>query len=550
MDLPTFFEKVKNSISSVLKKETTRRAVRSQTTTWIRFKKGEEYVNLAFNSRMTPVYMLNDIDSLVQSMINHMHQQVENPALRDSKFVFDSIMHMDISVHRLNLTRGFSYIPLPDWLARKKAIINPKNLDMKCFKWSVIAASKWEEIDRDHQRVRKLRRYADEFDWNGMSYPVSTKDISKFETRNRIGINVLALDGRMPYICRKGGDYERVVNLMIIEDGDKKHYVAIKSLERLLSKMNSKHNPSQHFCSNCLQGFSDIRSRDDHYEYCRSNESVRIEMPTRNPIVEYSKGQHQFKVPFIMYADFESILEPIQGVSNDPNQSSTRGVNVHKPSGWCLHSKFAYGLVKEPTTQYRGSACVERFCEHIISEAKRLYTSFPEVPMIPLTKEQLKEFKRATEYHICSKSFGDKGKVRDHCHYTGEYRGAAHYGCNLRYKIPNYIPVVFRNLAGYDAHLFIRELAKYTKDMGVIAKNIEDYISFSIKVEVDKYADKNGEEKYKELELRFIDSFKFMSSRLDSLVNNLSKGGHELWGFEEYSDKQRELLVRKGNLPI
>ena len=335
---------------------------------------------------------------------------------------------------------------------------------------------------------------------------------------------------------------------MVIEDGDKKHYVAIKSLERLLSRMNSKHNPSQHFCSNCLQGFKLEESRNNHYEYCRSNESVRIEMPTRNPIVEYSNG-HQFKVPFVMYADFESILEPIQGVSNNPNASSTRGVNVHKPSGWCLHSKFAYGSVKKPTTQYREANCVEKFCEHILSEAKRLYTSFSEVPMIPLTKKQLKEYKNATKCHIYFKPFGDKGKVRDYCHYTGIYRGAAHFGCNLRYKIPSYIPVVFHNLAGYDAHLFIRELAKHTTHMGVIAKNVEDFISFSIKVEVDKYVDKNREEKSKEIELRFIDSFKFMSSSLDSLVNNLAKGDHKFWGFEEYNDKQRELLIRKGIYP-
>ena len=420
---------------------------------------------------------------------------------------------------------------------------------MKCFKWSVIAGLKWEEIDRDHQRISKLRRYGDEFDWSRMSYPVSTSDINKFETRNRIGVNVLALNGRTPYICRKGMDYERSVNLMILEDGEKKHYVAIKSLERLLSMNNSKHQESQHFCNNCLQGFKTQESRDNHYEYCRSNESVRIEMPTRNPIVEYSKGQHQLKVPFIMYADFESILEPIQGVSNNPEQPSTKGVNAHKPSGWCLHSKFAYGKIKSPTTQYRGSDCVEAFCEHIISEAKRLYSTFPEVPMIPLTREQLKEFKQADKCHTCFKSFKGQGKVRDHCHYTGMYRGAAHYGCNLRYKIPSYIPVVFHNLAGYDAHLFIRELAKYTKDTGVIEKNMEDYTSFSIKVEVDKYVDKNGEEKYKEIKLRFIDSFKFMSSSLNSPVNNLAKGDHKFWGFEKYNDNQKELLIRKGIYP-
>ena len=198
MDLPTFFSRTKDSISNVLKRESARRAVRSQTTTWIRFMKGNEYVDLAFNSRMTPVYVLNDIDSIVRSMIDHMSQQVENPALRDSKFIFDSVIHMDISVHRLNLTSGSSYIPLPDWLTKKKAIINPKNLDMKCFKWSVIAALKWREIDRDHQRVSKLRRY-DNLDWSGINFPVSIRDISKFELRNRISVNVLALDGETPY---------------------------------------------------------------------------------------------------------------------------------------------------------------------------------------------------------------------------------------------------------------------------------------------------------------------------------------------------------------
>ena len=85
--------------------------------------------------------------------------------------------------------------------------------------------------------------------------------------------------------------------------------------------------------------------------------------------------------------------------------------------------------------------------------------------------------------------------------------------------------------------------------MGVIAEKVEDYISFSIKVEVDKYIDKEGNERSKEIELRFIDSFKFMSSSLDSLVNNLAKGDHKFLGFEEYSDRLCELLIRKGIYP-
>ena len=116
----------------------------------------------------------------------------------------------------------------------------------------------------------------------------------------------------------------------------------------------------------------------------------------------------------MMYADFESILEPIQGASNNPNVSSTRGVNIHTPSGWCVYSHFSYGNLMNPLIQYRGPDCVNVFCKHIISEAKRLYDSFPEKPMAPLTKSQLKEYKWATKCHICFKPFSKKKrKVRD-----------------------------------------------------------------------------------------------------------------------------------------
>ena len=198
----------------------------------------------------------------------------------------------------------------------------------------------------------------------------------------------------------------------------------------------------------------------------------------------------------------------------------------------------------------RGLDCISKFCEHIIAEARHLYKSFPEKAMEPLTKAQMKNYNRAIKCHICFGPFKkDNRKVRDHCHYSGKYRGAAHSLCNLQYKIPSYIPVSFHNLAGYDAHMFIKELTKHGSKIGVIAKNTKDYISFSINVEVDKYIDKNGGERSQEITVRFIDSIKFMSSSLDSLVNNLALGGREFFGFENYSNHQRGLLIRKGIYP-
>ena len=162
---------------------------------------------------------------------------------------------MDVNFHRLNLTRGSSYLPLPDWLAHKKAIINPKNSDLEYFKWAVIAAMRWEEIGKNPEQITKLKRLENDFDWTGVGFPVLFRTIKRFEYQNQISINVLAVEDRQIYICRKGGDYDRVANLMLITENNHKHYVAIKSLSRLLSKQNSKHKEAQRICLNCLQGF-------------------------------------------------------------------------------------------------------------------------------------------------------------------------------------------------------------------------------------------------------------------------------------------------------
>ena len=326
------------------------------------------------------------------------------------------------------------------------------------------------------------------------------------------------------------------------EKFNRRHYIAIKSLSRLLTKKNTKHTTAQHHCTNCLHGFPTEISRNKHERYCRINEPVTIQMPTREPYVKYSKGQYQFKVQFAMYADFESLLtEPFK-------EEKERGmVNIHKRSGWCVKPEFAYKKVNEHIKTYRGKDCFEKFCKHIISEARRLYRSFPELPMEPLTSKQIQVHSKAKVCHICLEVFAIKDrKVRDHSHYTGKYRGAAHSNCNLQYKIPSYIPVIFHNLSGYDALLFIRELSKHTDSMGVITKNKEDCMSFSIKVKVGTRIDKYEKEVPIEVDLRFINSYRFMSSSLDLLVNNLNRGNHKFKGFDGYTRKQRSLLIRKG----
>ena len=409
IDVDTFFNRIRKRLIELIERELkTRTSARIQTTAWIRFvrddKEGQEKVELAFNSLMTSVYRGSEMDQIVDGMIANMKFQIENPALLNSRFVSDEFLYLDVNFHQLNLTRGSSYLPLPDWLARKKAIVNPHNDGKECFKWSVIAA---EKVGMKHpQSVSNLRKFNDNYDWSGLEFPVSIKDIGKFETRNDISVNVLAVEGRDIYIHRKGWRAGREINLLIVSEDGIQHYTAIRSLSRLLSSKNSNTKCKQHFCMNGLQGFTQELSRDQHQAYCEDNESVRVKMPKQGSTIEFKDGQNQFRVPYIMYADFESILELMDPVEpGSPNQPYTNEVNHHTPSGWCVYSKFAHGDVDDPLRTYRGKDCMETFCNYIKGEAHRLYHLFPELPMDPLTKKQWKKYKRSTKCHICYKPF-------------------------------------------------------------------------------------------------------------------------------------------------
>ena len=251
-------------------------------------------------------------------------------------------------------------------------------------------------LERSDQTLQSEYRISNltpiNYNWTGLEFPVAVNKINRFEKNNpSIAVNVLAIGkGKELYVCRRSKHFnrEQAVNLLLLEDKEKRHYVAIKSLSRLLSRENSRHDGSQHFCINCLQGFHSEESRDRHFEFCSDNDAVRVEMPESGSVLKFHDGQYQFKVPFIMYADFESILQPISGCSDNPDNPSNRKINQHVPSGFCVYSKFAYGEVENPVKLYRSEDCVEVFCKYIKEEAKRLYQMFPRKPMNGLTKDQ------------------------------------------------------------------------------------------------------------------------------------------------------------------
>ena len=211
-------------------------------------------------------------------------------------------------------------------------------------------------------------------------------------------------------------------------------------------------------------------------------------MPTKNnDIIKYNHGEKSMKLPFVIYADLECLLEKMSTCINNPNESCTTKINKHTPSGYSIFTHCSFDKSKNKLNYYRGKDCVKKFSKDLREHASKII-NYEKQKMIPLTIEEKIYHNKQKICYICKKEFNNNDtagpssleckknyKVRDNCHYTGKYRGAAHNICNLRYKVPKEIPIVFHNGSIYDYHL---------------------------------------------------DSYRFMSSSLSKLVDNLSEGIH------------------------
>ena len=150
--------------------------------------------------------------------------------------------------------------------------------------------------------------------------------------------------------------------------------------------------------------------------------------------------------------------------------------------------------------------------------------NYREHEMIPLTDKEIKFYEDQKDCHLCKKEFcydeNDKNrfklyqKVRDHCHYRGKFRRAAHSICNLRYKVPKEI----HNGSTYDYHFIIKQLAEeFGGQFECLGENAEKYITFSLPMK--KEHDNGKKSIYR---LKFIDSYRFKKGKLSDLVDNLS----------------------------
>ncbi|XP_054008688.1 uncharacterized protein LOC128892337 [Hylaeus anthracinus] len=267
------------------------------------------------------------------------------------------------------------------------------------------------------------------------------------------------------------------------------------------------------FYCRCLHYFSSSEKLEAHTVDCEKMNECAIVLPD-DESKWLSFDNYIRKERFVVYADLECILEKTD------REAPRSTYQHHKVFNIAYYVQCAYDSSLSVYQCHRDANCVSWFVKELknLAHFVKLILS-NNIQMDDITSEQQEAFRNATHCHICEKPFGENDtRVRDHCHLTGRYRGPAYSNCNLNYTNSFCIPTVFYNLSGYDSHFIIEEITIAFEDaVSVLPITKEKYISFTKSVK-----DPNGPSRNC-IQLRFIDSYKFLSTSLNKLASFLDK---------------------------
>ena len=391
-------------------------------------------------------------------------------------------------------------------------------------------------------------------------------------------------------------ELERHVNLLLTEQDGVWHYSTIKNFNGLMRTQYTNYHGKYFFCYSCLHGFAakeneksrkDCKLLQEHVKYCKQQKAQRISYP-QNKNAEFTNIQKTLKQPFVGYADFESILErtkrtnasqeeeevktsispiDVENLDEATTKREKKEFEYQSHTGASYFTKFVSvdpdfaipehdGFEFPQKNTYVGENAAENFLDYVQTVAEKIYKKYIQKPKEMIyTESDIKIFENSNECHICKNKLvrqilhchreaettcslcNDDPPdiiVRDHCHITGVFRGAAHQSCNLNYRIiPKRwkLPIFFHNLRGYDGHLLIRAVQKRHGSIRVIPTNMEKYLAISIG------------------QVQFLDSLQFTMKSLDNLVGTLDSSDFKYTRAFFPNEEQFHLMTQKGIFP-
>ena len=194
--------------------------------------------------------------------------------MKGSDFIFNGVNYLFYDLNRITISQGGSYIESPKWRKDKKCTINQKNTDNKCFQYATTLALNFNNIDKHHQRISKIKPFINNYNWNNINFPTAKKDWNKFELNNKnIALNILYVPFNtkkieIAYKSKYNLIRDNQIILLMISNGENWYYLAVKSLSRLLRGISSNHN-SDYYCLNCFHSYRTENKLNVHKKYVK-----------------------------------------------------------------------------------------------------------------------------------------------------------------------------------------------------------------------------------------------------------------------------------------
>ena len=245
---------------------------------------------------------------------------------------------------------------------------------------------------RNPQRISKIKPFIDQYNWKDINFPSTSKDWKKFEQNNEIALNILYVPHNTRKIqvgskSKNNLTCDKQVILLMITNGENWHYLTVKNLPGLLRGITSSHK-EDFYCLNCFRSYRTRNKLQVHKKICENHDYCNVEMSTKvNNIIKYNQGEKYIKLPFVVYADLECLLEKMSTCQNNPNESSATEINKHTASGYSFFNHCSFDKLINKVDYYRGKDCMKESCKDVREHATKII-NYEKKKMIPLTTKE------------------------------------------------------------------------------------------------------------------------------------------------------------------
>ena len=520
---------------------------------------GEETYEICLRAPSESATAASNLLNIVRNAQRHMQTRADDFVENGSGWRLNAVLRADIEMGNCaSLNGACSLLSIRRLNSFKSARVSKDKKN--CFLHAIA-----HHFVKSEDKM-KLEKFIKKFLFVKVPCPVRVKDVAKFEEQNkhlRLKINVLYAEEESiyPLVSSKRKNAKHCITLLLykteVEGKAVNHYAYVQDVNTLLKKRYKGKKCSYENAVTCVNCFSKFQNSngcngqkklEQHFEHCSKNQPQIVKVPTQGDVVEFKKHVNKFPSYFIGFFDFESChikqqFECVKckkvaedDVSECTHQTLVKAVQEPITCSYLILDRNETIVFKNTFT---GEKCVQQFLSELITIESDLLAVLNRNEPINMGLDDEKTFTEAEVCHICDLLLLHD-KVRDHCHITGDFLGAAHSLCNLARAERKKIPLFCHNLTGYDGHFLMQHLGglEGLKTLTALPYNTEKFRT----IEINSF--------------QLKDSLSFLNASLNELMNDLLKNKQhrfpvidQLELYRPNETEKKKLLLRKGVYP-